>query len=606
MARWWPESTRCACALLLAALASCSPTSGGDASVRPTDGSVATDRGVVDGEASPPGDGSAIEPRDGGSECDLECGAHGVCLLEAANAVCRCDDGWSGAHCEDRAPEAFDRVLVALDLADPAALVLEDGRVIVSGTRGGRTLPLLESSDLRSFDSIGDYDPQRNDPGHDYCHVWAPDLSRTDEAFHLYFSAQRVSRGSPCPSGAQDVATYHSEGASLATLGPPEPIHPGTAFPRTYAPRGCPPEGCRHAIRIDSTLSDGWFHYVWFSGGNNISAFRWADPTRVIDVAGPATRFGHLVSAEEEAINEAPELFERRGMNYLFFSTGWFDGQYAMKLVTAPSIEELHRGRATRRISTPVRDRAGNLLESHGHNTVIAMGEEYFNVFHQGAFERGALIRRDTYLQRMSFHPDGTPQSLNFVDVRWGALEGHRYSLDVRLRDGTIFGPCIAVGRIGERATVRFGGVCPDRDDARVEKSKIAAFRIYYTDDGDFREFAEAAYDGHSDDVFVAIAGARPTVIPVRWNERETAAEYSLDVQRRDGTWIAPCVGAAFLGRALEHDFSGDCRSAGVRVPLEDIATVRVCSAEGGDWARASCGRRAWHDGLARLDVEVP
>lgn len=72
------------------------------------------------------------------------CDPHGRCELEAGAALCRCDAGWTGARCDEHAREAYDRVLVSIDLADPAALVLDDGRVLFSGTRGGRTLPLIE------------------------------------------------------------------------------------------------------------------------------------------------------------------------------------------------------------------------------------------------------------------------------------------------------------------------------------------------------------------------------------------------------------------------------------------------------------------------------
>ncbi|MCB9592899.1 MAG: calcium-binding EGF-like domain-containing protein [Sandaracinaceae bacterium] len=134
----------------------------------------------------------------------------------------------------------------------------------------------------------------------------------------------------------------------------------------------------------------------------------------------------------------------------------------------------------------------------------------------------------------------------------------------------------------------------------------IERFRVYYTSDGAFRHFAHSEYDGHSDDVFIELPGGSRATIPVRWNELQTGAEYSLDVRRTDGTWVAPCQGAAILRGALGHDYAGRCRSAAADVPLEEVSALRVCAAEGGRWDRARCGETKWTATGESADVPIP
>ncbi len=536
---------------------------------------------------------------DAGETCTaVTCNGRGTCDDASGRAVCTCDDGYAGATCAARAPDHYARLPVVAGMADPDVFKVSDDRFYLSGTTDGRTLPIYVSSDLATWKLEKTYDPAATD-GYVYCDVWAPGFAKD----HLYFSARRAPKGSPCPPAGSDVATFRAS-ADLDTLeiGAPQPIHPGTSLPRTVTGAACPAEGCNRAIRIDAHVFEDWLFYVYFDGGNNIASFRFGAPGSVIDNAGPR-RF--VLSAKEERINEGPFVFERAGKYYLFFSGAWFDSQYAMYYVMADSVADLTRARFVHEHSRAIRDGAGRLVDSAGHNAIVERKGEYFNFFHVGAFDAaGKMTGRSTFRQRMAFRPDGTIHSLNMVDVRWSALPGHQYSLDVVTRSGEVIGPCIASGVLGSSTRATYTGICPSGGNAVVLKHDIASFRLYYSSDGVWTKHVEVPYDGVTDDVSIEIPGGAATAVDLRWNERTTGSTYSLDVQRGSGAWIGPCVGDVVIGKSPRYRFDGDCSTAGVNVPLSDVQRIRVCSAKG-DWSKASCGEVAY-DGALAATVAIP
>ena len=91
-----------------------------------------------------------------------------------------------------------------------------------------------------------------------------------------------------------------------------------------------------------------------------------------------------------------------------------------MKYIMADSLPALTRARAVRSLSQPMRDAAGALIQTHGHNAVVDRRGEFFNIFHVGAFSpAGTFTSRSTYKQRIAFKPDGSMHSLNQVTARW-------------------------------------------------------------------------------------------------------------------------------------------------------------------------------------------
>jgi hypothetical protein len=252
-----------------------------------------------------------------------------------------------------------------------------------------------------------------------------------------------------------------------------------------------------------------------------------------------------------------------------------------------------------------MRNASGALIQSHGHNTVVDRRGEYFNIFHVGAFQpAGTFTSRSTYKQRVAFKPDGSMASLNQVNVRWTRNAGYSYSLDLVLRDGSVVGPCLDVNQLGTSNEVTFNGVCPSAGSRMVNKGDIAAFRLFYSNNGVWGANVQTDYDGGADDVFLEPPGGTTPFVDLTWSEEETAAQYSIDVQRRDtGAWIGPCIGVNSVNRALAWTYSGRCDTPGIDVAPSNISTFRICSAVGGDWAHARCGVAAY-DGK-RMDVSV-
>jgi GH43 family beta-xylosidase len=504
----------------------------------------------------------------------------------------------------------YARSLLVAGLADPDVYKEHDDLFFLTGTGDARSVPIYETNDLTSFRFKRGYDPSVADPTYDYCMIWAPDLGKHNGVYSLYFSAQRVLNGAACPASGQDVTTFVASAPDLnLAFGAPQPIHPNTTYPRTTIGSACTPQGCNRNIRIDAATfndtSGRWLFYVWFDRGNNISSFNTAAPGTVYNHTGPAL---YTLPSQEEGINEAPEIFKRNGIYYLLFSSGWYNSQYAMNYIMADSLPQLTRARAVRRLSQPMRNASGALIQSHGHNGVVERRGEYFNVFHVGAFDPpGTFTSRSTYKQRIAFKPDGSMHSLNQTTVRWTRLSGYSYSLDLVLRDGSVMGPCISVGFIGTANKAIFSGVCPSAGSRMVNKGDIAAFRIFYSNNNTWGPFVETAYDGVSDDVFLQLPGGTTPFVDLSWSEEETGAQYSIDVQRRDtGAWIGPCIGVNSVNRSLSWTYSGRCDTPGINVPISNISTFRICSAVGGDWPHARCGATAYDGRSMHLPIVIP
>ncbi|WP_239469982.1 family 43 glycosylhydrolase [Archangium violaceum] len=543
--------------------------------------------------------------------CDgVTCSGHGVCKDNAGSAVCVCDEGFVGSSCATRGANFYSRSLLVPGMADPDVYKENDDLFFLSGTGDGRTLPIYETNDLSSFRLKRSYDASAADPTYDYCMLWAPDLGKYNGVYYLYFSAQRVPNGMACPATGQDVTTFVASAPDLnLNFGAPQPINPNTTYPRTTIGSACTPQGCNRNIRIDSATfndtSGRWLFYVWFDRGNNISSFNLAAPGTVYNHTGPAL---YTLPANEEGINEAPELLKRNGIYYLLFSSGWYNSQYAMNYIMADSLPALTRARAVRQLSQPMRNDAGALIQTHGHNVVVDRRGEFFNIFHQGAFSPpGTFTSRSTYKQRIAFKPDGSMHSLNQVNVRWTRLTGYNYSLDLVLRDGTVIGPCIYAGIIGSANKTVFNGVCPSAGNRMVNKGDIAAFRIFYSNSSTWGPFVEKAYDGVSDDVFLEIPGGTTPFVDLSWSEEETGAQYSIDIQRRDtGAWIGPCIGVNSVNRSLAWTYSGRCDTPGINVAISNITAFRICTAMNGDWAHARCGSTPYDGKSMHVPIVIP
>lgn len=537
------------------------------------------------------------------------------------------------------------RTLIMPGLGDPD--VLSDGsRVLLTGTldrAGARRLKFWESRDLTQFTPAGIYDPSAVDPRHDYCRIWAPDLSLDGGRYVLAFSALRHAPGTDCPKlgglfeTAQVTTFIATSPVGEIAFGPPVPINPGTGLPRSDVTRGCPTEGCNHAIRIDADLSratdPGWFFYTWFDRGNNVSAFRLDAPDRVRDILRPYPNYANPRRdvAYEERITEAPDHFTRNGIHYLVYSRGHVHRSYGLSYLMADSAARFEKARGAHSLSTPAFTETGPgcvgsglgrnyrnlpLVENMGHGSVIEHRGRHYIFYHVGQW-RGAGCdgyRRKVYRQALRFRDDGTIESLTDLYLVWSGAPGRSYALDVQLGDGTWIAPCVGADILGRTPSYRFTGVCPSAPAPRaVHKSEIAQVRLVQSRDGTRGDGVgerqrTVAYDG-GEVLRLDPPGQVPSVA-VTWTGTGRRGEaFSLDVVLKDGRVIGPCVDAGLLDGRHAHAFDGTCPAApGAGVTPDRVAAFRVCSATGRafkDWSRALCETRARPPGADRVHIDM-
>lgn len=96
---------------------------------------------------------------------------------------------------------------------------------------------------------------------------------------------------------------------------------------------------------------------------------------------------------------------------------------------------------------------------------------------------------------------DETPSS---VKVSWPTVSGREYSLDVRLKNGDLIGPCVAVDIIGTTNHFKFDGECIS-PSITVEMGDVDAFQICSVrTGGNWKTQAkctDASWNGHSKSV---------------------------------------------------------------------------------------------------------
>ena len=537
---------------------------------------------------------------------DLTC-HYGYCKETDEGPTCICDEGFVGISCNEQGSDFYQRTQLMSGLADPSVLSIGDDLFFLMGTADGLVLPIYQSTDLINFQLNITYDPSASDSAYHYCYVGAPDLVNNGNSFILYFCGQRVSKHLPCSPSRQDVTTFIAQSIGNSfTFGAPELIDFGRGGPKGRIGDGCNDDDCAKTIRIDSddigSYNDRWYFYVWFDGGNNIASIPFSNPSNVTINTGPAA---FPIFPDEERVNEAPQVFQRNETYYLFFSTANFYSQYAMHYIMSNNIADLTRKRAVRTHSIAERNSAGILVQNHGSNAIVSRRGQFFNVFHQGNFDQtGKMNAVGTFKQRLAFRSDGSIQTLNTVDIRWTRLSSYQYSLDVLVKNGTSIGPCIAVGHIKNASNVIYSGVCLDAADRLIGKIDVVAFRLYYLNDSVWRNFIDVPYDGISDKLDIFLPGGTTEEIVIYWNERITGSQYSLDVRRSDGSWIAPCVGNKLIVSNIEYIFDGNCHTASISVQPQNITSIRMCSAIKDDWSHAVCGTVPY-DGKT-LHVYVP
>ena len=399
----------------------------------------------------------------------------------------------------------YGRQLVVEGLADPDVYKVDDDLYFLSGTSPEDVLPIYTSTDLRTFSLLRRYDPSEHDPLYDYCRHWAPDLDRQGDEYVLYFVANRVTEGEPCPSEDSAPTIFYATAPATdgeMQFGAPHTIDGDTGHPRTHVTAGCPADGCDKAMRLDpSVYSDGsrrWMHYTWFlaEGGNVVSAYPLDAPEELFEVTRPTT-------PAEQGVNEAPTLFGRDGRQYLVYSQGDYRSEYAMSYVMAAQVRDLTRERERHSLSSPLETHDGQLIENQGHNTVTDRHGQYYTLYHVGRFTpTGVFAGRDVYVQPLVFKADGSLNTINTVALHWGAEPGGEYSIDVQTRDGAGITGCVRAGNV---SSVVFNEVCTAAGDRVVHKADIVAFRVNRIVDGETVASTTLTYDGYTDSLAATV-----------------------------------------------------------------------------------------------------
>ena len=77
------------------------------------------------------------------------------------------------------------------------------------------------------------------------------------------------------------------------------------------------------------------------------------------------------------------------------------------------------------------------------------------------------------------------------------------------------------------------------------------------------------------------VVAGPPSSIAFTWNEVSPTAEYSLDVLRKDGVLVAPCISVEWIHRELTTTFRGACPSSDAypTIAMTDIEGFQLCSA---------------------------
>ncbi len=303
-------------------------------------------------------------------------------------------------------PDIHGEQIVIPGQADPNVYKESNDSFYLSGTgEDTRTLAVYHSSSLRDFTQVETYNPSALDQNHDYCNLWAPDITKNkDGKLEIFFTAEQMAEGQSCKYTHNRPRIYHATSSGHDThFGPPQRIDND----------GCLPESCNN---IDPEVvhdkdGDTWLFYTWFGRGQNvISALDMDNPSHHHTVAVP-------VYNTDGAVNEAPDVFEKDGKFYMLYSRNSFDADYGLSYIEADSIDNLTRAKQQSHILTSmIWDTHGRPIVNSGHSSVVERNGKYYVFYHKGTFDNdGEFLGRSTYVQQIHFENDGAIKQLDIA-----------------------------------------------------------------------------------------------------------------------------------------------------------------------------------------------
>jgi hypothetical protein len=180
--------------------------------------------------------------------------------------------------------------------------------------------------------------------------------------------------------------------------------------------------------------------------------------------------------------------------------------------------------------------------------------------------------------------------NLSRVDLRWDHDDPeNEYSLDISLKGGETIAPCVGSAILGRSLGYQFDGICGSAAHRHVSADQVQSVRVCGSKDGwksSVCSPSQALAAGQRT-VRLKIAPESSDMTYLSWNP-VPGAVYSVDVQPKGGTWIAPCVGSATIGSALAYSLGRVCSASGAVVPASTVNAVRVCASVD-NWKSSKC-----------------
>jgi hypothetical protein len=161
------------------------------------------------------------------------------------------------------------------------------------------------------------------------------------------------------------------------------------------------------------------------------------------------------------------------------------------------------------------------------------------------------------------------------VNVRWSAIQGASYSLDIQTRTGEWITPCLGPTVIGASSSVIYTGVCTSAAMRKVDHADIQAFRVTATTTVG-TTVGTRLYDGIDSDWYINLAGGQTSAVALSWNNVGGGAHYRFDVMR-NGLWDK-CIDADALGPITSYVHTGFCPALGTTVKLALTQGLRICA----------------------------
>jgi hypothetical protein len=169
------------------------------------------------------------------------------------------------------------------------------------------------------------------------------------------------------------------------------------------------------------------------------------------------------------------------------------------------------------------------------------------------------------------------------INVRWDAVAGATYALDVQTRTGEWIAPCFDAATVGTATGVTIDGGCPAAPGRSLTSGEIVALRVNVQRSASTDPHT-LVYDGVSTDVYLPLPGGRPTALVLGWNALADT-RYVVDLHA-SASWLR-CAGERFVANDVDVVLPGVCPETGGAFDPTLVDKVRVCSEDASRCAEA-------------------